>query len=197
MNPDATLVVVKRDGTSEPFSLHKLRRCLTVGLAGSSHDGRIADALSRAVSVHLRQLTEHRRPTTDYIFGCVRTVLNRTRLSDIGDRLAQHRRMRAAARRRLRVSDALDSAGRTTRWQKRMIVAVLQNAHGLQRNTARILAGEIESRILSMNYAVVSQVLIAELIRNELLVWGLADDALVAPRPAVSPSAVQQPRKKE
>ncbi len=198
MKHAAAVVVIKRDGSSEPFSLAKLRRCILLGLAGTTHDIRIADALARAVYVHLKQLTGERRPTTDYVFGCVRTVLSRTKLGEVANRLTLHRKMRNSARKRLRVSEALVSASRTTKWRKKLLIALLQNAYGLQRSTARILAGEIETRVLSMNYAVISQVLISELIRNELMAWGLHEDVpLARPQHLAEPSASPQPHEKE
>jgi hypothetical protein len=58
------------------------------------------------------------------------------------------------------------------------VVTTLERRHSLKASVARILAGEIESRVLGLNYGVVSSALIAELIRNELMAWGLSDDAI-------------------
>jgi hypothetical protein len=55
------------------------------------------------------------------------------------------------------------------------VADALEARHGLRRSVARFLAGEVERRVLSLEYHVVSTALIAELIRNELLAWGLAE----------------------
>ena len=55
-----------------------------------------------------------------------------------------------------------------------MIVRSLERRFELTPNVARILAAEIEKRVLGLDYRVVTAALVIELIRNELSAWGLA-----------------------
>lgn len=182
--------VKKRDGSFEPLDGAKLRRCLAAALARCDTDSRYADALAEAVLIHLRNAAAERPPDTDYVFRCCRTVLHETGMEDAAAALSQMRRERATTRRRLTVRSA---SGASNAWRKERVVAALERRHGLVRETARILACEVEQRVLGLDYRTVSAGLVEELIRNELSHWGIEDivraqvagarDSLVEPCP--------------
>ena len=178
------VMVAKREGQLEPFEAAKLRRCLAAAMKVCDCDERFAEALTRAVELHLRDWSKARPPTTDYVFCCAHTALTETGMGHVAQYLARQRRRRAAQRRKVSVLDVRNPGCAGVRWRKAAVAQALRSRHGLSRSIARILAGEIEQRVLTLGYSTVSTTLIAELIRNELLAWGLADAAIGAAPPA-------------
>jgi len=189
------IIIAKRDGALEPFDIVKLRRCLATAMRACGCDPRFADALARAVALHLRQLSAPSPPTTDYIFRCVRTALVRTGMEPVAAELARHRRRRAAQRRRVSVWSAQHPQDTLQPWSKGRVADTLERRHGLGHSAARILAAEIERRVLALEYAVVSTTLVNELIQSELLAWGLAGAAAVRPGSTADDAAPQAARK--
>lgn len=187
MNSLQTLSVTKCDGSSEPFDFAKLRRCLASCMRSCQYDQRYADALTQAVAMHLKDWDESRPPRSDYIFQCVRTVLSETGLGDVAKALISHRRQRAVRRKRLTVIESRGGVRAPLAWEKSRVAMTLERRYRLARGTARILAGEIEQRILGLNYGVISAALVAEVIRNELMAWGLSEKT----RDVETPSGVQ------
>lgn len=168
-------MVRKRDGSLERFEFAKLRRGLAVAMRDCGYEARFADSLAQAVTIHIRDWRDGRPPTSEYIFRCVRTVLDETGLEDVARRLMTHRRYRACRRRGLTVLDTRRPGRAATPWRKSVVVSTLQRRHKLGATAARILAGQIEERVLSLNYSVISSALVAELIRSELMAWGLSE----------------------
>jgi hypothetical protein len=179
MTATRPVVVRKRDGSREPFDVAKLRRSVAAAMNECRYDVRYAESLARAVEVHVAKVDEARQPTSDYIFRCVRTALAETGLTDVAEHVTAYRRERAARRRAVSVLSGEGPPWRTAPWRKSKVVERLEGGSGLTRITARILAGEIEYRVLNMNHNLVSSALIDEMIRIELLVWGLADAGCV------------------
>ena len=187
-------MVVKRGGKAEVFETAKLRRCLAAGMEGCDCDTRLADALARAVKLHLRDWTGAAPPTTDYVFRCVRAALMETGLECAALKLSRHRRQRAARRRKLIVLDNRACGAVRVPWRKAAVAQTLETLYELGHSVARILAGEIERQVLGLEYDVISTALIAELTRSELLAWGLADAGTMA-RPEVDAVGIRQTKK--
>lgn len=188
-------MIAKREGALEPFEPAKPRRCLAAAMKTCHRDVRLADALVRAVALHLRDRPADAPTSANYIFRCLCVALTKTGMEDVARQLVLHRRFRADQRRRLSVFDADQSQYALAPWRKAAVAATLAGRYGLSLAVARILAGEIECRVLGLGYSVVSKALIRELLRSELLAWGLVDVmakiapgtrgvALVADRPA-------------
>lgn len=172
------IMLVKRDGGVEAFERPKLRRCLGLAMRASRRDPHIADALSRAIEIHLQDWPDRRPPTTEHVFHCVQRALAETGLEPAAQFLSRHRRSRAGRRSALVVSGSRGANSRPAPWKKSLVSDLLQSRHGLSRSTARILAGEIEERVLSLGYRVVTARLIVELVRSELAAWGLGHDVM-------------------
>lgn len=170
------VMVAKRDGSQEPFELQKLRRSLAAAMKGCRYDERYAGPLAEAVAMHVNECSQRRRPSTDYVYRCARTVLKETGLQDVAEAYSSYRRQRAARRRGISVLVEVDGKMTQRAWRKDSVVRVLRQKHGLSRPLGRILAGEVEKRVLELNYDAISQVLVGELIRSELLAWGLIDE---------------------
>lgn len=177
MKATKDIVIVKRDGAVESFSRAKLRRVIANGMRTCHYDPKLADPLVEAVEVHLQYWEDPRPPTTEYVFRCVYAVLKQTGLQEIGDCLAAHRRWRRTKRRATRVLREAPKRG-SKPWRKSALIATLEDRHGLGHTTARIVASELESRVLNLGFKTLPQSLLAELIQTELMAWGLWDEAV-------------------
>lgn len=197
MRRSKEIVVCKRDRSVECFSPSKLSVCLARGLQARNYDPRLARPLVRAVAMHLQECSDIAPPTTQYIFRCVCSVLQQTGLADVAEDLHRYRRRRAGGRRRVRVVDTGAGPGaRGEPWRKLALVATLQNRYGCRHAVARILAGQIETRVLGLNYRLITKQFIVELMRNEVLAWGLADQQVLGAH-IVSADPVATPPQKE
>lgn len=182
MKHDPAVRVVKRDGTVETFEPAKLRRCLAIGMKACDHRAGLANDLVRAMEMHLRDCSAGRALKSDYIFRCARTVLRETGLPEVAKVLDSFRRHRATCREQVRVFSEKREDQSLKKWRKTCLVNTLVRDFGVSGSTARVLAGEVEQRVLMLGYGAVSTGLISELIRTELRCWGLSLDALrVAP----------------
>ncbi len=75
------------------------------------------------------------------------------------------------------------------RWRKGALVATLQSVYDLRQAVARFLAAAVEERVFALGYGLLSKPFVAELLRNEVMAWGLLLDHVPAvPRPAVPQS---------
>ena len=173
MSESKPIILAKRDGALEPFLPGKLRRVLALALRAGRHDPRLADPLIQAVEAHLQCWDEPRPPTTEYVYRCAHTVLRETGLNEVADVLATHRRWRRLKRRSVRVLRP-DASGAAAPWRKTNVVGALEKRYELGHAVARIVAGELENRVLNLGFRTISHGLLEELIRNELLAWGLA-----------------------
>ena len=182
MNKATPIMVAKREGTLEPFEIAKLRRSLIAAMKACNRNPRFAEALARAVELHLRGWNEPSPPNTGYIYRCLRTALTETGMGQVAQTLSVHRAQRAVRRAKLSVYDTQKSRFDLAPWRKSAIAETLAGRHDLTHATARFLAGEIERRVLALEYNTVSKPLLRELVRNELLAWGLTEAVMdVAP----------------
>ena len=145
-----------------------------------NRDARFADPLAQAVQMHLEQWTESRPPTSDYIFRCLRSALVQTGMPEAAEELLSRRQARRDGRCGVRVYDSAACRSSSEPWRKTAVVNCLQTRYGLRYATARVLAREIETRVLALDYRLVSTALIREMVCNELLAWG-RDDTVVVP----------------
>lgn len=182
------IVIVKRDGSLESFSARKLRRIIAAAMRQCRYDPKLADPLVQAVEVHLQYWEENRPPTSEYVFRCVHAVLKQTGLKDVAECLAGHRRWRRLKRRSIRVLRVAPKRG-SVPWRKTTLVRRMTQRYGVGAQVARIVAGELEQRVLNLGFRTVSGTLIEELLRNELLAWGLLETEVVA-----TPAAYPEPQ---
>lgn len=198
MKSTRPIVVTKRDGSLERFNLTKLANCLATAIRAQHYDPRLAGPLANAVAMHLREWREPTPPTTRYIYRCVHAVLQQTGLSDVADELGDHRRRRRARRELTRVLADSRSGASGEPWNKGALVHTLESHYGLRHAVARFLARQIEAQVFALDYRVVTKAFLRELVRNEVLAWGLVDD--LALRGAVTDTATPvtaPPHKKE
>lgn len=176
MSEIGPLLIVKSDGSMERFSESKLRRCFQAVLRETGKETHLAEPLARAVAMHLQEGPLPELLNSDYLARCVRAALEQTGLEDSAEAYVAHRRQRKALRKRLRIFDPSQPQRSAAPWKKSSVVGTLIKDFGLRRSVARTLAGEIEQRVMDLGYRVVRTPLLAELVRNELMTWGLADE---------------------
>lgn len=169
------VVVTKRDGTRECFSVPKLRNALVKVLRACGREPYPADPLAQAVALHLRGWTGKAFPTTGYVHRCACTALMQLGIHEAAEELDMHRRQRAARRRGLRVFDPRRPERITSLWRKGALVATLKTRYQLRQPVARLLAGRIEEQVFALGYRLVSKTLLSELLQNEIMAWGLLD----------------------
>lgn len=192
------IVVTKSDGTLERFNLAKLANCLATVMGQCANDPRLAGPLSKAVAMHLQEWRDAAPPTTNYVYRCVRSVLQQTGLEDVADLLAAHRRERRLRRARVRVVDPASRKADGEPWRKAPVIVALQQHFGVGGAVARFLAGRVERQVFALDYRLVSRAFLWELIRNEVLAWGLADERVLHVQRPVDPAPVPaSPRKEE
>lgn len=189
--------ITKRDGSTEAFSVAKLRVSLSRALHAAESDAKLAAPLAKAVAVHLEDWSEPLAPSTEYIFRCVRSVLRQTGLEDAATAYGRSRRLREDRRRRVRIVERAAPRGRFSPWRKSALVRTLTDEFGIGRPAARFLAGRTEEQVFALNYRLVSRALVAELMRNEMLAWGLTDETPDAPRDRRSPQGQPTPNDRD
>jgi hypothetical protein len=55
------------------------------------------------------------------------------------------------------------------------LVRTLQTCYGLRHGVSRFVAGQIEAQVFALDHRAISRTFLAELVRNEVLAWGLVD----------------------
>lgn len=186
--PDLSIHVSKRDGTSEPFVLAKLLRCIRFGLQavqeGWELDTTTAGNLGDAVYEYLKTTFDESTITTRQLSELVELVLSQTGHSAAAMAIREHHRFRDKLRRMIMVATARPRDGRIVqqRWNKSLIVQHLRRQHGLHVPTARMIAGRVEELVFCCGLRVVTSGLVREMTRSEMLAWGLLPGALVVKR---------------
>lgn len=176
MSKPSPLIVIKRDGTVEAFSLAKLRGSIAGVMERASYDPRLGGPLSRAVAAHLSELPDGRPPSTDYVYRCVQSVLRQTGLADVAQQLDNHRRQRRARRQRLMILDPAGGARGRSRWRKEAIVARLRREYDLGSGAARFIAGQVELKVFELNAQQITAAELSDVLGKELAAWGLMED---------------------
>ncbi|MBL8879390.1 MAG: hypothetical protein JNG88_09755 [Phycisphaerales bacterium] len=179
MSVNPPLMVTKADGSRELFSEEKLRRCLSLALESGGFETMHAGALAAAVRMHLQREADTTELTSEYLLACATAVLQQTGAGEAADELQRRQRERDGLRRRTRVFNPERPSKGLKVWRKSALVECLLKKHGLDAKVARMLAGEVEMRVFASGYQVVRSPLISEMIRNELMAWGLIDDLAV------------------
>ena len=179
MNPQhEPLCIRKRDGSTEPFDVRKLRRVLLRALREARQPGYYAEPLAEAIAIHLSGDEGPRPASSAYVFECCQAVLRETGLRPVARALVRHRRRRQRRRRATQVRRCGTRGAALEPWRREHVVASLERRFGLSRAAARIVSCDIEQRVLSLGYRVVDSELIEAIVRNELRAWGLLDAAV-------------------
>ncbi len=175
MKGERPVRVIKRDGTTEPFSFAKLRNCLARVFEETAYERRLAVPLARAVAMHVEDRSAVRPPTTDYLYQCVREALIQTGLREVADALMSHRRLRRARRERVRIFEHASLTGPSVPWRKRDVMVELGASALLGPVVARFLAGEVERQLLDAPARAISRDSLQKKISEQVSAWGLVE----------------------
>ncbi len=175
MNTVKSVVIVKRDGALEPFSRVKLRRVLGSAMQDCGVEPKLAEPLVQALEVHLQNWDEPHPPSTDYVHRCLQAVLRKTQLEQVAVRIESRRRWRRLRRRSVRLG-RVDLRRVAKPWRKSSLAQMIERRYHLRRESARLLAADIEFRVLNLGINLIAQPLLEELVRSELRSWGLLTD---------------------
>jgi hypothetical protein len=166
---------------------------ITVALSevGDYHEG-VAEQLAEAVSIFLRRNYGTGRVSFDEIHSMIVVVLGDTGHERAALALQEHRVKRQIIRNRIEVIENSISERRiglnrsiinyeqylVQPWNKSMIVRELERERHLPRALARVIAGVVEEKVLTLGYRRVNSTLIRELVDNEFLAMRQAEIAL-------------------
>lgn len=166
-----TTTVIKRDGTTEPFDFERLAGTLWRGLYAVGGDISDARQLAAAVAAHLRR-QRYDHIDTDTLFELTLKALRRIRFAEAAELLLLHRTLRETRREQLKVRHP---GGQLTRWDKSWLVRLAEEHWPVSRQTARIIAGEVEDHLLVPDRREVDRLKVLGLLNRKMCEFGLAD----------------------
>lgn len=165
-----TIRVLKRDGSVEEFSPYKLAAAIWRALSGRGGQYRDAADLALAIGVYLDR-GQWACISSAAVFEMTVKVLRRVHFDEAAAALESCRASRAARRRRLRI----DHGGQVTYWEKGWLVRLGSQSWQLSPQTARIIAGHVESSLLSQPGRVIPRADATDLFNQCVAEYGLAD----------------------
>ncbi|MDP6542963.1 MAG: hypothetical protein QGH60_03175 [Phycisphaerae bacterium] len=177
MNGSGTIRVAKRDGTFEPFDRDKLAAVMYKVMRGGPNAFTESQEVALAIDIYLQ-----RRGWATVSSAAVLEMVLRT-FRRIGMDLpaaimeTHHTwRLRRCRQMKVRYGD-----GRTAVWDKGWLVKLICSSWHLGMATGRILAGDIETRLLEDNVEVIGRGELVELVNALVAAYGLADAVPVEP----------------
>lgn len=177
--------VRKRDGSTEPLSFCKLtggmRRSLEAAGEAIGLEAATSAGLAEAIHDYLRRAGREEAIDTRHLAELVELVLLQTGHNGAAAVFHQYQSLRDQQRRRLMVAGQRPSDGRYVqrRWDKSLVVQHLRRQHNLESTVARLIAGRVEQLMFACGLRVVTGGLVYEMIKSELLAWGLLPSALL------------------
>ena len=171
MDDTAKSWVEKRDGKIEAFDVAKLTGILWRGIEPDGGEYRHARELARAIQVYLRR-SKRTTVTSAAIFEMGLKTLRRVHRGPAAENLELHRTLRQTRRQHLRISHG---TGQVTAWDKAWLSRLAEGMWHLSPQTARLLAGQVESRILPHEETVISREDILDELNGLVSQFGLAD----------------------
>ena len=172
-----TIDVLKRNGSSEPFDVRKLRGCLLRVLTGTPDDYHVADALANGISHYIRR-RRMRALSSAAILEMALTVLQGVGFPEAGNDLEDHYVERRAWRERLTVHHDGDTR---TVWSKQWLVRLALARWDLTDPTARIIAGQVERDLWERNVSDVARDEVLHMLARHLAAYGLTWPEAPAP----------------
>jgi len=167
-----TIRVLKRDRTAEEFDEPKLAGAMWRAM-GSSDKGRYLDAadLAAAIGIYLRR-NRCECISSAAVFEMTVRVLRKVGMEIVARSFEDARFERE--RRRTLVSIAHEG-GQVTRWDKSWLARLGGQSWKLQRSSARIMAGIVESQVLAGEARLVTRGDLVERFSELVAQFGLAD----------------------
>ncbi len=175
------LKVIKADNSVEEYLHTKVIGTISNALA---HIGQadicIAEQLAEVVTYFLYHKQRPRGVTSGEIFSIIKAVLTETGHGEAAIALNEHHFERKLKRSRIEVvsvdiqqlSDAellckAEELASRSRWNKSRIVEGLVTKHGVDRQTARMIASMVEQKVFSMGITLVPASLVKQLVLGD------------------------------
>jgi hypothetical protein len=182
---DGSVRVRKRDGSTESLCFAKLLGTVRKGLEASGEscgsEPQVAAGLAEAVYDYARETFRGAMVDATRLAELVEIVLSQTGHAGACLAAQEFRALREQQRRRVMVAGPRPSDGRYVRrrWNKSHVVQHLRRHHGLDAPVSRMIAGRVELLVFNCGLKAVTTGLVLEMIKSELLAWGLLSGALV------------------
>ena len=178
------LKVIKADSSVEEYLHTKVIGAISNALAHIGQDDIcIAEQLAEVVTYFLYHKQKTRRVTSSEIFSIIKAVLTETEYGEAAIALSEYHFERKLKRSRVEVvsvdiqqlSDAemlckAEKLAGRTRWDKSRIVEGLVTKHGVDRQTARMIASMVEQKVFSMGITLVPASLVKQLVLGDAAV---------------------------
>jgi hypothetical protein len=192
------LQVEKSDGSLEVYLHTKVMGTITLALSEvGDYQETVAEQLAEAVSLYLRHQYGSGRVSFNEIRSMIEVVLADTGHEKAALALQEHRIIRQIKRNRVevvkrsipqRIFDSRRSVlnydqSEVQPWNKSMIVRELERERHLPRGLARVIAGVVEEKVLTLGYRQIDSTLIRALVDNEFLAMRQAERALAERKP--------------
>ncbi len=160
--------ISKSDGSLEPYLHTKVLGSFHHALPLSEGDYLYAaEQMAEAVTYYLYRQVRHGTLSTDDIHQMILEVLSSTGHHQAAAVLCEHRLKRKLQRKRVEVIDDVQQRSLMSgcgHWDKARIVNDLVNQHSIDRFLARVIAAEVEEKILKMGIPKVRKSLIHQLV---------------------------------
>ncbi|MCK5113369.1 MAG: hypothetical protein KAR11_01250 [Phycisphaerae bacterium] len=171
MNLTRMIEVQKCDGSMEAFDVAKLTGMLRKGMYRMGIPSHDAEDLGMAVEIYLRR-TQQYVVTSSAVFEMGLKTLRHVAMDDVAEVLELTRALRAARRRVLRVRQ---DDGRLIAWDKSWLAELGGRMWCLSPNCARIMAADVEQRLLEVETVEISRYEVLEMFNRCVFEFGLAD----------------------
>lgn len=166
-----TIQVRKRDGSIQSFEQAKITRALWSVI--EPEGGHYLDArhLAEAIQIYLEREGQD-VVSSAAVFEMVLKVLHRTGMVLPACALEAHRACRALGRKQLLV---VHEPGKATYWDKGWLASLAERSWQLAPMTARIIAAQVESTLLSTGQRQIGRDDVIDLLNAAVASFGLAD----------------------
>jgi len=177
VNGSGTIRVVKRDGTFEPFDRDKLASVMCKAMHDNPHAFTESREVALAIDIYL-QRRGWPAVSSAAILEMVLRTFRRIGMDLPAAIMETHHtwRLRRCRHMRVRYSD-----GRTAVWDKGWLVKLICSSWHLGTAAGRILAGDIEARLLNEDVEVIDRDKLIEQVNALVAAYGLADAVPVEP----------------
>jgi len=166
-----TIQVIKRDGSEEQFDLAKLTASIWAPMRAGPGRYLHATELAKAVQAYIERIGWP-AVSTAAIFEMTLKVLLRVDYNDAANAYETAHQARKARRKQFRVVHA---NGRVTMWDKSWLAKVACGSWRLSPRAARILAGQVEAKLLCGSARWASREDIVDMLNELVAEFGLAD----------------------
>ena len=175
------LKVIKADGQLEQYLHTKVIHTINNALAAVDQiDISVAEHLAEVITYYLYKKENCSTVSSQEVFSIIKAILSSTGYEQAAELLVEYNYRRNIKRSRLEVLSANlqglydaqqlcdpENAHEKTRWNKSVIIDDLVAKHGLDRQTARVVAAMVEEKIFNTGITKIPASLIKQFVLND------------------------------